>query len=67
MIIEKNKDQILIKVSPKVDAFGFQRIIDYIEYLELISKSSASQSDADKLANELNQSWWNKNKDSFVQ
>lgn len=67
MIIEKTKDQILIKISPKVNAFGFQRIMDYLEYLEITSKSKARQSDADKLANELNQSWWEKNKASFIQ
>ncbi len=67
MIIEKTKDQILIKISPKVDTFGFQRIMDYLEYLEITSKSKAKQSDADKLANELNQAWWDKNKNSFIQ
>ncbi len=67
MIIEKTKDQILIKISPKVNPFGFQRIMDYLEYLELTSKSKANQSDADKLAEELNQSWWKTNKDKFLQ
>ena len=67
MIIEKTKDQILIKISPKVDAFGFQRIMDYLEYLEVVSKSKAKQSEADKLANALNQTWWENNKDSFIQ
>jgi len=67
MIIEKTKNQILIKVSPKVDPFGFQRIMDYLEYLEITSKSKAKQSDADKLANEINNSWWEKNKNNFLQ
>ena len=67
MIVEKTKDQILIKISPKVNPFGFQRIMDYLEYLEVTSKSKANQSDADKLAEELNQSWWQINKDKFLQ
>ena len=67
MIIEKTKDQILIKISPKVNPFGFQRIMEYVEYLELTSKSKANQSDADKLAEELNQSWWKTNKEKFLQ
>jgi len=50
MIIEKTKDQILIKISPKVDPFGFQRIMDYLEYLEITAKSKAKQSDAAKKA-----------------
>jgi hypothetical protein len=40
--------------------------MDYLEYLEITSKSNARQSDADKLANELNQSWWEKNKTSLI-
>jgi hypothetical protein len=34
--------------------------MDYLEYLEITSKSKANQSDADNLANEVNQSWWKK-------
>ena len=67
MIIEKTKDQILIKISPKIDTFGFQRIMDYLEYLEITSKSKAKQLDADKLANELNHTWWEQNRNNFIQ
>lgn len=66
MIIERTNDQILIKVSPKVDAFGFQRIMDYLDYLEITSKSTATQGDADKLADELNENWWKKNRKKFI-
>ena len=66
MIIERTSNQIVIKVSPKVDTFGFQRIMDYLEYLEITSKSKAIQEDADKLADELNETWWAKNRDRFI-
>jgi hypothetical protein len=39
--------------------------MDYLEYLEITSKSKAKQSEADNLANEVNQSWWEKNNTSF--
>ena len=61
MIVERTSNQIVIKVSPKVDAFGFQRIMDYLDYLEITSKSKATQDDADNLADELNENWWVKN------
>jgi predicted trehalose synthase len=66
MIVERTKNQIVIKVSPKVDTFGFQRIIDYLEYLEVTSKSQATQEEADKLADELNDNWWEKNRKKFI-
>jgi predicted trehalose synthase len=66
MIVERTSNQIVIKVSPKVDTFGFQRIMEYLDYLELTSKSKASQDDADKLADELNENWWTKNRKRFI-
>ncbi len=67
MIIERTNNQIVIKVSPNVDTFGFQRIMDYLDYLEITSKSKATQDDADKLADELNENWWAENRKEFIQ
>ena len=66
MIVERTKSKIVIKVSPQVDTFGFQRIMDYLDYLEMTSKSKATQDDADKLADELNENWWQKNRKRFI-
>jgi predicted trehalose synthase len=66
MIVERTSNQIVIKVSPHVDTFGFQRIMDYLDYLEITSKSKATQDDADKLADELNENWWAKNRNRFI-
>ena len=67
MLIErKNNNQITITVSSAVDSFGLQRLIDYVRYLEATSKSKAKQSDVDKLADEVNASWWNKNRKRFL-
>lgn len=66
MIVERTNNQIVIKVSQKVDAFGIQRIMNYLEYLEIASKSKATQDDADKLADELNENWWSKNRERFI-
>ena len=66
MIVERTSRQIVIKVSPKIDTFGFQIIMDYLDYLEMTAKSKATQEDADKLADELNENWWNKNRKRFI-
>lgn len=66
MIVERTRNQIVIKISPKVDTFGFQRIMDYLEYLEISAKSKATQEDADKLADELNENWWANNRKKFI-
>lgn len=67
MLVERTSNkQIIITVSSSVDSFGLQRIIDYIKYLEATSKSKAKQSDVDKLADEVNASWWKKNRNRFI-
>ncbi len=68
MLIERNtKDQITITVSSSLDSFGLQRLIDNIKYLEATSKTKAKQSDVDKLADEVNTSWWERNRDRFLE
>ena len=66
MIIERTNKEILIRIPNTVDVEGAQRIIDYIRYQEVTSKSKASQEDVDNLAAEINKDWWNKNKDTFL-
>lgn len=66
MIIERVEDnKIVITFSSNVDMFGIQRLIDYGRYLEATSESKAKQADIDKLADEVNETWWNKNKHRF--
>lgn len=66
MIIERTEKEILIRIPNSVDIEGAQRIIDYIRYQEITSRSKATQVDVDKLADEVNRAWWEKNKDTFL-
>jgi len=66
MIVERTNNQIVIKVSQEVDLFGIQRIMNYLEYLEISSKTKETQDDADRLADELNENWWSKNRERFI-
>lgn len=67
MIVERTtNNQILITVSSSVDSFGLQRLIDYAKYLEATAKSKAKQSDVDELADEVNTSWWEQNRNRFI-
>ncbi len=66
MIVERTSKGILLKISPNVDKFGIERVLEYIEYLELTSNQKAKQSDADRLAEELNENWWKQNKNRFL-
>jgi hypothetical protein len=66
MLIENANNKITITLSSSVDRFGLQRLIDYSKYLEATAKSKAKQSDVDKLADEVNSSWWEANNSRFI-
>ncbi|MBI9037605.1 MAG: hypothetical protein JEY97_05680 [Bacteroidales bacterium] len=64
-IVRENNE---IKFSIPEDIFEIneiQNFIDYIRFREITSKSKATQENADNLAEEINQSWWEKNKHRF--
>jgi len=67
MLIERTEsDNIIITLPPTVDSFGLQKIIDYAKYLDATAGSKAKQSDADKLADEVNSDWWANNRKRFI-
>ena len=66
MQIERTNKEILIRLSSGTDLVGLQRILDYVKFREIASKSKASQSQIDKLSTESKSSWWSKNKNRFV-
>ncbi len=67
MLVERtDNDKIVITLPSSVDNFGLQRLIDYAKYLEATAGSKAKQADADKLADEVNTTWWAKNRKRFI-
>ncbi len=66
MQIERTNKEILIRLSSGTDLVGLQRILDYLKFREIASKSKASQKQIDALSFESKSSWWNKNKSRFV-
>lgn len=66
MQIERTDKEILIRVSANTDLTGLQRILDYIKFREIASKSKVTQKQIDELAKQSKSSWWEKNKSRFI-
>jgi hypothetical protein len=66
MEIERTKDEIVIRVAAGTDLSGIQRLLDYIRFREISSKSKATQKQIDDLARESKATWWEKNKTKFI-
>lgn len=66
MRIERGNNEIRFTIPDDiVDLKEIQSFIDYLKFKQLTSKSTGSQSEADELANDINKSWWDKNKTKF--
>lgn len=66
MVIERNNDEVIIRIPADINTEGLQEFIDYLTYKEATSKSKATQTDVDNLANEVKSGWWGKNRDRFI-
>ncbi len=66
MIIERTKNEIVIKIPATVETDDLQDFVDYIRYKELTSDIEVPQSIIDGLASDLNNSWWSMNRDKFM-
>lgn len=66
MVIERTKDEVVIRLPSYIDTKGLQNIINYLKYKEATDKSQAKQEDVNKLAKEMKTGWWNKNRKRFI-
>ena len=60
MILERTKNEILVRLPAYVDLSELQNMLDYLEYKEKTAKTNAKQKDVDKLSETVNRSIWSK-------
>lgn len=67
MKITRQNNELTISIPDNIMSLGeIQELIDYIKFRSITSKSKATQKDIDNLSEEIDESWWNKNKSRFV-
>ena len=66
MIIERTKDEIIIRLPLDINIDDLQDMIDWLQYKELTRNSSAKQEDVDALVNQVKKGRWNKRKESLT-
>ena len=60
MIVERKKNEILIRFKAGTKTSKIQSILDYLRYEELTSKSIATEDDVDKMVGEVKKGRWEK-------
>jgi hypothetical protein len=66
MTVERTEKEIVIRIPISSDMVDIERLIDYLKFREIASKSKATQEQIDKLARESKAEWWRKNQDPFI-
>ena len=66
MVIERTKDEVIIRLPASVDTDGLQRLINLLYYKEATAKSTATQDDVDQLTKEVKNGWWAKNSSKYL-
>jgi hypothetical protein len=60
MILERTKNEILVRLPSYVDLTELQNMLDFLKYKETTAKSKAKQSDVDELSKVVNKSMMSK-------
>jgi len=66
MIIERNRKEVVIRLSPKIDTDELQDLADYLRYKEITAGYKTDQSVVDQLASDLNRNWYKTNRDRLI-
>jgi len=63
--VERTSEAIVIKLPLTTKVKDVQQVLNYFEYVDLVSKSKATQEQIDELAKQAKKGWWERNKNRF--
>jgi hypothetical protein len=66
MIIETSNNETLIRIPSSIDIKIVQSIIEYLQIVEILMKNQGTEELAMQLAQEVDKSWWEANKQQFI-
>ncbi len=65
MIIERNKDEVIFKLSGNINIDDLQDMTDLFEFKEISKKSKATQKDVDQLVKTIKKGRWEKSRNEL--
>lgn len=66
MIIERTKEEVIIRLKPTVDLEELQELANFFRYKEITSTYKTSQKVVDNLASDINKNWYKNNRDKLL-
>lgn len=62
MVIERKKNEVIFRLTSKLNIEELQDITDFFAWMEITKKSKAKQSDVDKLVRQIKKGRWKRTK-----
>jgi hypothetical protein len=66
MLVERTSKEVIIRLPASVDTEDLQDFLNYARYKELTANLKTDQAEVDKLANDINEKWWTKNRSKLL-
>ena len=66
MIIERTKDEIIIRLPGNINIDELQQMTDWFQFKVITQKSKAKQTDVDSLAGQIKKGRWDKRKETLI-
>lgn len=66
MVVERQNNEILIRLPDSFDIQEVQRLLDYFRFMESSSKNQGTEEQAASLARQVENNWWKENKSRFL-
>jgi hypothetical protein len=66
MVIERLNQDIIIRPTTGINMVAVQKVIDYINVLEIAAQNKGTEEQAGELAKEVDANWWKENKHRFL-
>jgi len=57
VVVERTDSEFIIRLPLSVDPLEIQRALDYFQFLDIVSRSQATQADIDELAKDVKVGW----------
>ncbi len=65
MIVERQNNEILVRISAGISTARLQTILDYLRYEELTSNSNVTEENLNELLKEAKKGRWDRTKEEF--
>ena len=66
LTVRRENETIMISVPASINSTYMEQLLDYLSVKSIASESQATDEQIIELADEINQSWWQTNKQRFI-